>query len=219
MIVPAVIPKSLEDVFTVAKRVKSFSRELHIDMVDGIFVDNISWPYGSEGMAGHPNDIRSLAGMFDIEIDLMIHDPLAEIPRWIDAGAKRLVVHIESCFDVEEAKRLAGSAGVQLGVAASLTSPLDLFLSSLEYAHYAQCMGIRHIGVQGAPFDTSVLTRIDAIKEKFPSMEISIVGSVNAQTISLTSKAGASRFIAGSAILNTVDAEASYKELLSLVHK
>lgn len=219
MIIPAVIPKSLEDVFAVAKRVKSFSRELQIDVVDGIFVENISWPYGSDAMMGNPNDIRSLAGMFSMEIDLMIHDPLREIPRWITAGAKRLVIHIESCFDVEEARRLADDAGVLLGIAASADTPCDLFLSALEYAHYAQCMGIRHIGVQGEPFDTSVLARIARIKETFPKMIISVDGSVNKETISLLSTAGATRFIAGSALLGSSDAEAAFTELRSLVHK
>ena len=57
MIVPAVIPKSLEELFVVAKRVQFFSRELQIDVVDGVFVPNTSWPYGEGEKKGNPNGV------------------------------------------------------------------------------------------------------------------------------------------------------------------
>ncbi len=200
-----------------AKRIESFSRELQIDVVDGIFVSNTSWPYGEGEMKGSPMGIVELAKKFDIEMDLMIDDALGEIPKWIEAKVKRVVVHVESCFDVRMARELCDAAHVELGVSASNDTPLDMYLEALEHAHYAQCMGIRRIGVQGEPFDESVFVRIAAVRAKFPAMTISVDGSVNKESIARLSEAGVTRLISGSAILSQPDAEVAYKELLTLV--
>lgn len=216
VLVPAVIPKSVEDIFAVAKRIEFFTQELQIDVVDGVFVDNVSWPY-VKGSNGRHQDIRTLAENFQIEMDLMIHNPLEEIPRWIEVGAKKIVVHIESCSDLGEARRLCDEAGVALGVSASQSTDMSVFREALNYGHYAQCMGISRIGVQGEPFDRSVLERIRIIRTQFPTMTVSVDGSINKSTIREVFEAGATRFIAGSAILGSTDAEAAYKELLSLI--
>lgn len=216
MIVPAVIPTSLEHVFATAKRVKSFVREFQVDVVDGSFVPFVSWPYGGGGMLGQPKEIRSLSSMFDIEIDLMVDAAEEELPRWIAAGVKRVVIHLESYNDVEAARALCDEAGVLLGVAALNDTPLSLFLDALEHAHSAQCMGIARIGTQGQPFDLRVLPRIDAVRAKFPELEVSVDGSVNKDTLLTLRTHGVSRFIVGSALSSSSDIEATYKELQSL---
>lgn len=218
-LIPAIIPNTLADVVRVAEIMGHFSEELHIDVVDGVFVPNISWPYGTGAMKGEPRDSATITERFKVEVDLMIHDALRELPAWITAGVARAVVHIESCFDVEEAKKICSEKGVLLGVAANNDTPLDVLLSELQFADYVQCMGIAHIGVQGEPFDERALERIQKIKSAFPGLLISIDGSVNKETIARLHEAGAERFIAGSAILHSRNPEVAYQELFALVHK
>ncbi len=218
MIVPAVIPTSLEHIFATAKRVKPFVRDFQVDVVDGVFVPFVSWPYGSGENAGQPKDIRSLCGMFDIEIDLMIDGAEEELPKWIGAGVKRVVVHMETYIDTEAARALCDQAGVLLGVAASNDTPLALYLDALPHAHFAQCMGIANVGAQGQPFDLRVLPRIDAVRAKFPELPISVDGSVNRDTLLTLRAHGVSRFIVGSALMSSENISQTYAELSELIH-
>jgi len=218
MIVPAVIPTSLEHVFATAKRVKPFVREFQIDVVDGVFVPFVSWPYGTGEAAGQPKDIRSLSTMFDIEIDLMVDAAEEELPRFIAAGVKRVVIHLESYDDVEAARVLCDEAHVLLGVAAGNDTPLALFLDALEHAQFAQCMGIARIGTQGQVFDMRVLERIRAVRAKFPELPVAVDGSVNRDTLLTLRAHGVSRFIVGSALMSSENIAATYAELSALVH-
>jgi len=218
MIVPAVIPTSLEHIFATAKRVKPFVREFQVDVVDGAFVPFVSWPYGAGEAAGQPKDIRSLSTMFDIEIDLMVDAAEEELPRWLAAGVKRVVIHLESYPDSEQAHSLCKEAGVLLGVAAGNDTPLALFLDALSYADYAQCMGIAHIGTQGQPFDLRVLEHTLAVRAKFPELPIAVDGSVNRDTLITLRAHGVSRFIVGSALMSSEDIAATYAELTELIH-
>lgn len=219
IIVPAVIPKTREDILHTAEAIQAFAGELQIDVVDGVFVENISWPYGTGAMKGEPRDVAPIAEHFKVEVDLMIHDALRELPKWVGAGVARAVVHIESCLDIEEAKKICSEKGVLLGVAANNDTPLDLLFAELPFADYVQCMGIAHIGVQGEPFDERVLKRIQKIKSTFPLLPVGVDGSVNKETIQILRVAGAERFIAGSAILHSENPKVAYQELLALVHK
>ena len=221
MIIPAVIPKSLDDIAVTTRRVETFTKEIQIDVVDGVFVENISWPYGFREGKGVATDIRVFTDAFAVEVDLMINDPLHELPQWLDAGVKRAVIHIESCKnlseDITRAAMLCHEREVLLGVSAGNDTSLDALIAILPHADYVQCMGIAHIGVQGEPFDMRVLERIRAIREHFPLLEISVDGSVNKETIVALKDVGVSRFICGSAILGAEDPAAAYKTLSDLV--
>jgi pentose-5-phosphate-3-epimerase len=216
-IVPAYIPTSLEDVFRIAKVVKPFTRELHIDVVDGVGVDAVSWPYGSGEGSGTPEEARTLADMFDIEYDLMVADGLSELPRYLSARPKRVVVHVESCVDIPAAKTLAKEAGVLLGIASENDTPLEVLFPELVHADYVQCMGIATIGSQGQPFDERIFGRIAAIRHSYPDLEISADGSVNIDTIARLELAGVSRFIVGSAVIKQKDPGAAYRALYEML--
>jgi ribulose-phosphate 3-epimerase len=218
-LVPAHIPVSLEDIFRVAKLIKPFTRDFHVDVVDGVFVDSVSWPYGVGGGNGSPHEARTLADMFDIEFDLMVADALSELPRYLAARPKRVVVHLESCMDVALAHHMAKDAGVQLGLSASNDTPLDFFLDELAHADYAQCMGIRTIGSQGQPLDEEVFSRMRVLRERYPTLPISVDGSINAATIARFAATEAERLIVGSAIVKQADPEAAYRELMTRATK
>jgi ribulose-phosphate 3-epimerase len=217
VIVPAYIPRSLEEVFAVAKRVKSFTRELHIDAVDGVFADTMSWPYGSGVGSGSPHEARTLADMFDIEFDLMVADTLSELPRYLAARPKRVVVHLESCVDVAQALELAHEAGALLGLAAGNDTPLDFFLDELAHADFAQCMGIATVGSQGQPCDERVFDRIASVRARYPEYAVSVDGAVNQGSIVQIAATGVARLIVGSAIIQQQDPMQAYQDLVAAV--
>lgn len=209
-IVPAIIPSSLETaVATLAKL--EFSRELHLDVVDGIFVPSTSWPYQPVGEA---QLISIWTDMFALEVDLMVHNPLAAAADWISAGADMLVFHVET-ITVEAFTRFARQTTVSIGIASNNDTPFTELEPYIAAADYVQVMGIATIGAQGQPLDERVFERIKTIRSQYPTHLVSVDGSVNLATINQLSAAGAQRFICGSAIVAAPDPKRAYQNLLA----
>lgn len=120
-IIPAFMPRTFEELREQMERFVGLVETVQIDVMDGVFVGNRSWPYGSthstnSGQAGSPQDsedknvLRDLVEGgdtipfwedIDFEADLMIANPEQEIANWISYGASRVIVHIESVTDMD----------------------------------------------------------------------------------------------------------------------
>lgn len=212
-IVPAIIPKSFDDLRHSLERVAPFAREVQIDIVDGKFVPFTSWPY-SDGSA--VLDIKEFSHQFLIEIDLMIMEPERVIEEYLKAGVRRIVVHVESTTCLSDIVAFKKQYDFKIGFSINNDTPLSTLTNIIQDADYVQFMGIAHIGSQGQPFDERVLERISTLKHTHPALLVSIDGSVNTDTVSRLAHAGADRCVSGSAILNAVDPERAYEELTSL---
>lgn len=216
MILPAIIPRSLADLKDTLAKV-SFADSVQIDVVDGKFVENISWPYEP---AGEPLEISQELSARNAEIDLMVADPINAGKKWLEAGAKALVFHVESLKpgEMEEAIDLRHDIkDFRLGLSLNNETPLESIYLYVGDIDFIQLMGIAAIGSQGQPFDPRVLERIIALRTLYTSIDISIDGGVSAETIGELRKAGADRFVVGSAILKSADPAAAYADLLKII--
>ena len=212
-IVPAVIPKSVDDLKTKLSQL-TFSSEIHVDVVDGKFVPFTSWPYEP---AGSPLEIKNISDRFTLEVDLMVIDPLKSAESWIEAGADMLVFHVES-ISLSDFKQFIKSAPASIVISALNDTPLEVFLPYVELADGVQLMGIAKIGAQGQPFDQRVRERIELIKQRFPQKPITIDGSVNKATIKSIADMGANRLIVGSAIVLSENPHDAYLELSKIIN-
>lgn len=210
-VVPAIIPDTALAVRTHGAAL-GFSLELHLDVVDGIFVPFSSWPYNP---AGDPAEVRTTTDRFTLEVDLMVEKPLLAAERWVAAGADMLVFHVETT-PLPAFIAFAEQAKVSVGVSALSDTPDATLWPYLAHADYVQVMGIAQIGSQGQPFDPRALTRIAAVKRDFPNLTISVDGSVNRETIPLLREAGVDRLIVGSAIVKAPDPAVAHFELSAL---
>ncbi len=212
-IVPAIIPQSREEVIAFARSL-SWSRELQLDLVDGKFVDSVSWPYSP---VGEPLSVKSQLDVFTLEVDLMVVDQLAAAEAWVKAGADMLVFHIES-ISLDDFRSFADKTKVSVGVSAHGATTLEELVKYAEHADYIQLMGIYEVGAQGLPFDEVVLEKAVELKRRFPNMMLSVDGSVNKDTIKRLKEAGVDRFICGSAIVKQEDPEAAHAALTELIN-
>ncbi len=212
-IVPAIIPTSSGHLVSTLAHL-GFSPEVHVDVVDGVFVQSVSWPYTP---AGDPNQIKPVTDGFTLEVDLMVQNPLEAADVWVAAGADMLVFHIET-ISLEAFKRFAESTKISLGVCALNDTPLETLLPYLEVADYVQVMGIAAIGAQGQPLDERVFERIKTLKESNSRLLVSVDGSVNGDTISRLAKVGVDRFICGSAIAGATNPKEAHAYLSSLIN-
>ena len=212
-IVPAVIPHSAAEVYAYTKTL-SFAKEFHLDVLDGIFVAAPSWPYDP---SGEPMEVKSFLDVFTLEVDLMVDSPLLAAKQWITAGADMLVFHVET-VQLEAFKAFTEHCSVSVGIAAHGADVVSRIEPYLAYADYVQVMGIKEIGAQSQPFDESVVETIAALKHLRPHLSVTVDGSVNKETIKKLAKAGADRFITGSAVVLQDSPQAAQAELMALIN-
>lgn len=212
MIIPAVIPKSQEQLARDLATL-SFQNNLQIDVVDGRFTPFVSWPYEPKGKV---TDAKAILQPFSFEVDLMVLDSTASGEAWIEAGARRLIFHLESLANPEEAIVLAKKGGVEIGLALQNDTPLSALGPYITDINFVQLMGIAKIGAQGEAFDERVLPRVTELRKQYPELTISIDGAVGKENIAALKRSGVSRFVVGSAILKKSDRKQAYEELLNM---
>ena len=225
-IVPAIIPDSFQDLEEHIRDVKSFTDFVQIDVLDGVHVPEKSWPYINQNDSDFEN-IRSVDGNLpfwedvQFEIDLMLKKPEDVWRDWIDAGASRIIVHIESTDKlgkiIEDFKEDNVSGGSflrsQIGLAIQIDTNNETLYPHLEDIDFVQCMGIKDIGYQGQEFDSRVLDKIKDFKNRKPDLVVVVDGGMNEGTIRLVSDAGADRVAVGSALFESEDIEETFYKL------
>jgi len=210
-IIPAIIPSTLSDLRQLVSRLAGLP-EIHLDVVDGIFVPFISWPYNSQEL---PMVAKESLDVFSLEVDLMVSKPLSAAHNWIEAGADQLVFHVET-ISLASFKDFTDNTNMTVGISSNNDTDFNILKEYLPYADYVQVMGIGAIGTQGQPFDVRALDRIVMIRENFPDLAISIDGSVNAETLPTLASLKLNRYIVGSAIMKHDDPILAYKKFTTM---
>jgi ribulose-phosphate 3-epimerase len=174
---------------------------IHIDVMDGRFVPNIT--YG-------PIIVEACkrATSLPLDVHLMIEKPEEIIPAFAEAGADYISVHAETCPHLHRTLQQIRELGVKPGVALNPATPL----SSIEYIadqlEFVLIMSVNP-GFGGQKFIGSSIEKIrtlsDLLAQKNPAAVIQVDGGINSGTIAAVAKAGARCFVAGSAIFNTPD--------------
>ncbi len=179
---------------------------IHIDVMDGQFVPNIT--YGPIIV-----DACKRASSLVLDVHLMIEKPDLIIPEFAKAGANYISVHQEACTHLHRSLQLIKSFNVKAGVALNPATPLSSIEWIIDQLDFVLIMSVNP-GFGGQKFIESSIDKIKALshllKEKESSAIIQVDGGINNDTIKSVSKAGATSFVAGSAIFNTED----YKETI-----
>ncbi|MBC8440218.1 MAG: ribulose-phosphate 3-epimerase [Deltaproteobacteria bacterium] len=179
---------------------------IHIDVMDGQFVPNITYgPVIVEACKRTTNLV--------LDVHLMIETPDLIIPEFAKAGASYISVHQEACPHLHRSLQLIKSLGVKAGVALNPATPLSSIEWVIDQLDFVLIMSVNP-GFGGQKFIESSIDKIKALskllKEKNSNAIIQVDGGINNSTIKAVSMAGATSFVAGSAIFNTAD----YKETI-----
>ena len=183
------------------KGVESVVDMLHIDVMDGHFVPNISF--------GIPV-IQSLRAVTDLPFDchLMTTNPDLYLEPLREAGATGVTVHLEVFPDPTDVARKARECGLEFGVAVKPASPYEAMDPFLELCDMALVMSVVP-GFGAQPFMPEVLHKIERAREMVDSrgldVDIEIDGGIGPETVGQARRAGADVFVAGSAIFRQED--------------
>lgn len=173
----------------------------HLDVMDGMFVPNITF--------GAPV-IKAIRRFSDIPFDahLMIEDPIRYVDDFADAGCDLITVHCEASGDVRGAMDRIRDRGLRVGVSLNPETPVESIMPFLDGADLALVMTV-HPGFGGQSFISDCVPKISAIREwadaKNPSLEISVDGGINSDTGRKCVEAGASVLVAGSSLFRLAD--------------
>jgi ribulose-phosphate 3-epimerase len=233
-IIPAIIPKNIEDLHEECAKVAGSVDAVQIDICDGVFVSSKSWPYREDSIE-YTEDFKAIVAeraefpfwdSLNFEVHLMVAHPEKVINDWISAGASRIIVHAETLqnpkqFFADFRERFPKSGGsllsVELGVALCLETPVDRLASFINDVDFVQLMSIAKIGGHGQAFDTSTFGRLDVLRTEYPGTIVSIDGGVTLDNAGELLKVGANRLVAGSAIFsveNPIEIIESFKALI-----
>ncbi len=209
-IAPSILSADFCDLEGEIRRVRSADL-LHVDVMDGVFVPNIT--------VGVPvvSSIRKHTDMF-LDVHLMIEKPVRFVEAFAGAGADLLSVHLEADHPLRIAEALSemDRCGVKKAVALRpITSP-EAVLPYLERLDMVLVMTVEP-GFGGQRFFESQLSTVRRVRELIerynPACDLEVDGGVNPGTARRVVEAGANVLVAGSAIYGAADAGAAIQAL------
>ncbi len=188
-VIPAILVKSREELIAQIEKVKPSVTTVHIDIMDNIFVPNNT--IGLESLTNLPSGIS-------YEFHWMVKDP----ENWISKvpGKHRHIIHVETILDWSKIEKTRASGG-KISLAINPPTPIE------KLYPYINDKGIKQVlimtvnpGYSGQKYIAEVESKIQALRAKFPDLEIEVDGGINPETSESASGAGANILAASSAI-------------------
>jgi ribulose-phosphate 3-epimerase len=188
---------------------KSPADWIHCDIMDGVFVPNISF--------GLPvvEQIRRISEK-PLDVHLMIVDPDRYLSRFHDAGASILTVQYEACFHLHRTVTEIRNLGMKAGVAINPHTPVSLLENTLPFIDMVLIMTVNP-GFGGQSFITDSYNKIRALRKMIGeggyNVLIEVDGGIDTTNAATLVEAGVNVLVAGNSVFNSTDPEGTIRKL------
>ena len=189
---------------------RSAAQWIHIDVMDGVFVPNISF--------GFPvlKSIRKASDKF-MDVHLMIVEPQRYAERFVQAGANLVTVHQEAVKDLAQVIAMIKKAGAKAGVSVKPATDIDVLFPYLDEIDTVLVMSVEP-GFGGQSFIPSSIDKVRRLRREIDRRGtgtlIEIDGGVSAANAAELFEAGCDVLVAGSAIFGAQDPKAEIEKML-----
>lgn len=214
LILPAI---NCSDIKCVAEKIKILKKFLpksawvHLDVTDARFTFNKTW--------GDPQEWKAIGGDFNLEVHLMVEEPASAVRSWLAAGAKRLIVHVEtlpkddsSVF--QEILTVCKHHGADVMLAANPETRVQELLEYQGKCSWFQTLAV-HPGFAGQRFYPLVLDKVRRLRAVIPDAHIEVDGGITLETAKPAKEAGADILVSASYIFQHSDPKEAYEQLTS----
>lgn len=211
-IIPAVLARNAADCQAklLCPGLRSVVDIFQIDVLDGSMFDASCF--------ADPQIIATWPNLPNIELHLMVHNPLPVIELWhnLIPSLKRVIIHAELARPLGAILERAQVIGLETGLSLNPETSLDRIAHHLHNLNVVQIMGV-HPGASGQPFlGEPIIAKIRRCHELHPNLIIAVDGGVSLQTAKSLINAGASHLIAGSALWSAINPVEAYTQLKAL---
>ncbi len=221
-IIPTIIAKDFEDLQKKVKLVESSVQTVQLDIMDGVFVPNQTW--------NNPVELSGLETNLFLEAHLMIVNPHQFLNEWLASKVKRVILHWEALekihnheilpyksqigagFPISNLVQESRVKGKEFGVALNPWTPVTVLENFIGEIDTVLLMSVNP-GFGGQPFQSTVIPKIAALRQKYPDVKIGVDGGVNFENIKELVGAGANFLYVGSFIFEADDPAAAIEQL------
>jgi ribulose-phosphate 3-epimerase len=189
------------------------ARTIHVDVMDGHFVPPLSM--GPPVVAGLAGQIHDAGGYVDVH--LMVEQPERHVAAFAAAGADGITIHVEATPHVNYTLAAIRDAGCRAGLALCPSTPVEAVSEVVDDLDLALCMTVNPGwgGQEFLPGSLRKIERLRALIGERPALEVD--GGIDITTAGPCARAGATVFVAGSAVFGAADPSAAYRAVANSV--
>ncbi len=204
LINPSILNAKFDDLANEIAKVSQSADQLHLDIMDNIFVPNFTFDF---------QRAKEIIAFSDLPVDahLMIADPDISAPKYAQAGCVSVTFHLEAAKNIGQTISDVKSNGAKVGVAVKPGTSFSLVEPFIEQIDLLLIMTVEP-GFGGQSFMHEQMDKVKTARSRIELMKgtkplIQVDGGISLETIGEAAKAGANCFVAGSAVYKSADPE------------
>ncbi len=207
-IIPSIIAHNFEEVKAVIARLDGLVGWAQLDIMDGLFVTPVTWSVAE--------DLKTLDGNIRLEAHLMVEQPEEVLKYWAEVS-DRILIHYEATNDLQEIINTFDNSWTRLGVVLNMKTEVEVLKDLTGKIDVVQLMSIDKTGYSGEKLDAKVYDKINALRNLWPDVRISIDGGITLDNAPKLITAGVDQLVVGSAIWQSDNIEETIKKFQNLV--
>jgi len=181
----------VEERFRILKSVRPEGGWVHLDVADGKFTYNVTW--------ADPKKWAEVGYGLKLEVHLMVEEPEEAVPLWLEAGAKRIIVHLETAANLEHIAELCAAKNADFVISSSPETFTERMRPLFGKFTKFQVLAVSP-GLAGQKFLPMVLEKVRFIRKELPNAWIELDGGVNMENARQAKEAGVDAVVVASYI-------------------